>query len=131
MAACIYVRTTTASKSIPKLEQQAAVIGSRLCKFVLDELRFKPNSVLYWADSTTVLAWLKNMSRRKDFCSNRVTEILSTSKESQWNHISGNRNPADHATRGIPLSDVDKLWFQPPDFLMKPESEWFKPPHRA
>ena len=39
--------------------------------------------------------------RRKDFCSKRVTEKFSNSKESQWNHFSGNRNPADYATRGI------------------------------
>ena len=52
------------------------------------------------------------------------------SKESQWNHISVIGNPADHATIGIPLSELDKLWFQPSDFLMTPESEWFKPPHR-
>ena len=77
-----------------------------------------------------VPAWLKNMPRRNYFWSNRVTEILSTSKESQWNHISGNGNPADHAPREIPLSDVEKLSFQPPNFLMKPELEWFKPPHR-
>ena len=65
-------------------------------------LRFREQPV-------AVLAWLKNLPRHKYFWSNRVTEILSTSKESQWNLISGNGNPADPATRGIPLSDVEKL----------------------
>ena len=145
MAACAYVRTTTASKvnvnffigktkvaplkqeSISKLELHAAVTGSRLCIFVLDELRFEPIFVFYWTDSTTVLAWFKNMPRRKDFRSSRVTEILYTSKEPQETHISGNRNAADNTTRRKPLSDVDKLWFQPPDFLLTPKPEWFKP----
>ena len=63
--------------SIPGLELQAAVIGSRLGSFTLDESRLIFERVRYWTDSRVALAWIQSESRSyKPFVSCRVGEIL-------------------------------------------------------
>ena len=144
MAACIYFRISNQDheqlwfmirrakvaplnrESIPKLELQAAVIGARLCKVTTEESRLLFNAIHFWTDSTTVIAWINSPEKQKCYCANKINEILSISEAQQWHHIPVKQNPADHATRGIRLQDVEQLWLQPPDFLLIPESDWLQ-----
>ncbi|XP_045448684.1 uncharacterized protein LOC123657149 [Melitaea cinxia] len=101
---CVYMRSVAAngdvtvkllcSKSkispvkpttIVRLELCAALLAARLSRAVLDSLRYKPDRVLYWSDSSIVLAWLKNnITQLKSFVANRITEILEITYPSTW-----------------------------------------------
>lgn len=109
------------SLSIPRLELQAAVLGTRLSKFVLES---SSSSVVfinqfYWTDSETVIKWLTSDTKKyTQFVSCRVREILENSRKSQWNWISGKLNVADMGTK-LRLFDKEAIdrWLQGPKFL--------------
>src|SRR5207237_1513627 len=76
-----------------------------------------------------VLCWLKmDGGSLKQFVSNRVGEILETSKLEEWNWIPTAENVADEATRdNKPVSwDKDSRWLNGPSFLKEDESLWPK-----
>ena len=112
-------------QSIPRLELDAAVLGVRLSNFIQSSLRQPLSSIIFWTDSTTVLNWIKADSKQKIYVSRRVEEILEKTKPQQWKHVPGSANPADHATRGIKAEDIEKCWLSPPEFLLKPQNDWF------
>ena len=113
--------------TITKLELQAALLGSRLAKFIQREQSLTINAIHLWTDSTTVLQWIYGSHQRQQvFVANRVAEILENTQAHQWNHCPGEWNPADDGTRGIPFRDFhySTRWFQGPEFLKKPASDW-------
>ena len=113
--------------TITKLELQAALLGSRLAKFIQREHRLTINAIHLWTDSTTALQWIYGSHQRQQvFVANRVAEILENTQAHQWNHCPGEWNPADDGTRGIPFRDFhySSRWFQGPAFLKKPASDW-------
>lgn len=113
--------------TIPRLELCAALLAARLCKSVLDAVRYQPSRIVHWCDSTVVLAWLKtNPNKLKTFVANRVGEINDTTKSSSWKYVPSASNPADLISRGVTasqLQDLD-LWWSGPSFLTKDESQW-------
>ncbi|CAH0714118.1 unnamed protein product, partial [Brenthis ino] len=144
--ACIYARVTSSNNhievkllcskskvaplkpvSIPRLELCAALLSSRLGKAVINSIRFTPNSVTYWSDSSVVLGWLSSDStRQKTFVANRVGEIQENTKLSAWRYVPTDHNPADlisRATTLIQLQNSD-LWWHGPTFLTKDQNEW-------
>ena len=68
--------------SIPKLELQAAVLGTRLAHFIKKHHTIEFKDTTFWCDSMAVLAWIKNSEKFKVFVSNRVSEIQSQSPTS-------------------------------------------------
>ena len=83
--------------------------------------------VICWTDSTDVLYWVRNQSRKfKTFVANRVGEIQETTNPEQWHHVPGHKNPADLATRGMNIHDLaeSKLWLEGPQFLLQNEESW-------
>lgn len=113
--------------SIPRLELQAAVLGTRIAKTVQNELRLPVGKCCYWTDSEIVLRWLNTSHHRySSFVSNRVTEILETSTTEEWNFVPGSHNPADDCSRGILPSQltITHRWFQGPEFLTVKPEEW-------
>ena len=59
------------------------------------------------------------------FVANRVAEILDTTDVSQWKHVSGINNPANHGTRAINIEELKRSeWLTGPACLKQPESEW-------
>ncbi|XP_045452660.1 uncharacterized protein LOC123661764 [Melitaea cinxia] len=144
--ACVYTRVTSSNNrievkllcskskvaplkpvSIPRLELCAALLSSRLGKAVLNSVRFTPNSVTYWSDSSVVLGWLSSDSTRlKTFVANRVGEIQENTKLSSWRYVPTDQNPADlisRATTLIQLQNSD-LWWHGPAFLTEDQNEW-------
>ena len=106
--------------TIPRLELMAALIGSRLMKFIQGTLRLENPVVFYWTDSTDVLFWLRYQKPRKLFVENRVSSILQLTKPEQWKHVKGTENPADLGTRGISLPELisQQKWWKGPQFIL-------------
>lgn len=111
--------------TIPRLELQAALLAARLSKTIQKESRLKFKEIVYFTDSTIVLAWIQSTSREyKQFVSSRVGEIQSISDPKQWRHIPGEANVADDASRGIPVRELNGRWQQGPEFLRLPQEDW-------
>ena len=110
--------------TIPGLELQAAVLGTRLMCTILKEHTVKVTRVICWSDSSTVVSWIRSESRRyKPFVAHRITEILDSTRPGDWRWL---LNIADETTRT--KSNVDfsfnTRWFKGPDFLYKDVNEW-------
>ncbi|XP_017465319.1 PREDICTED: uncharacterized protein LOC108358465 [Rhagoletis zephyria] len=115
--------------TIPRLELQAAVLGSRLQKSVVEYHDFNIHRIVLWSDSKTVLLWIRSTTREyKQFVAGRIAEIISSTNPLQWRWLPSSLNVADDATRGQPMteSDARNRWFKGPTFLQLPESEWPK-----
>lgn len=109
--------------TIPQLELQAAVLASRLAKTIQEESRIKFKDVIFFMDSTIVLAWIHSTSGSfSPFVSSRVGEIQGNSNTSQWRHIPGELNVADDVSQRTHVQDL-KRWYSGLEFLQLPESE--------
>ena len=88
--------------TIPRLELSSAVLAVNLGQIIKEELRLPMKRVIYWSDSTSVLRYINNESRRfRTFVANRVARIHELSDKSQWRHVDSQRNPADDGSRGL------------------------------
>ena len=113
--------------TIPRLELSAAVLACRLFESVSSEIELKVKRVVFWTDSTIVLGYIANTTKRfKTFVANRISVIHESSTPSQWRHVPGKENPADLASRGIKATDTDQLhfWLNGPNFLWDSEAAW-------
>jgi len=82
--------------TIPRLELQAAVLGSRWESFIKTGHDVKIHQTIYWSDSTTVLSWIRTDGNKfKQFVANRIGEIQEESQISEWRWISTKDNVAD------------------------------------
>ncbi|XP_055600236.1 uncharacterized protein LOC129749323 [Uranotaenia lowii] len=113
--------------SIPRLELQAAIIGSRQSKNLLETHSLKISRRVIWTDSRTVLAWINSDSRKyNQFVSCRIGEILESTEAFEWKWVPSKLNVADEATKwstGPDLSSEGR-WFNGPSFLYEPEDRW-------
>ncbi|XP_053698718.1 uncharacterized protein LOC128745664 [Sabethes cyaneus] len=113
--------------SIPRLELQPCVLGTRWAKFILEQLEIQVSRVLYWTDSRTALSWIKSDPRNyRQFVSFRVGEILESTTSAQWRWVPTKSNPADEATKwgSGPYFNKNSSWFTGPRFLQLTEEEW-------
>ncbi|XP_065091420.1 uncharacterized protein LOC135712358 [Ochlerotatus camptorhynchus] len=113
--------------SIPRLELQAAVLGSRLMKSVQESHTLPIRRRMIWSDSSTVLSWIQSDQRRyRQFVAVRVGEILSETCVGECRKVPGKLNVADEATKWGkgPCFKNGSRWFTGPKFLYKAESEW-------
>ena len=51
-------------QSIPRLELQSAMYGTRLKQLIVDEHDVEIERTLFWTDSTTVLQWLHEADKK-------------------------------------------------------------------
>jgi len=112
--------------TIPRLELTAATVAVKVGSLLKTELELCNVDEFYWTDSTVVLGYLKNESRRFHlFVTNRVRMILDHSTKCQWRYVDTKMNPADDASRGINITRYlkNKRWFEGPSFLRQPLRE--------
>ncbi|XP_055614748.1 uncharacterized protein LOC129761071 [Toxorhynchites rutilus septentrionalis] len=113
--------------SIPRLELQAAVVGSRLASNIQQGHTYNINKPYFWTDARDVLCWLKSDHRRySPFVAFRVSELLESTEFSEWRWVPTRLNVADEATKWkrVPNLDFDSRWFKAPDFLWQSEDRW-------
>ncbi|XP_053690825.1 uncharacterized protein LOC128739367 [Sabethes cyaneus] len=115
--------------SIPRLELQAAVLGTRLMSSVLESHTVEVKQCVLWSDSATVLAWLRADHRQyKQYVACPIGELLSTTDVAQWRWVPSKLNPADAATKWgkCPCPAAADVWFTGPEYLSQPEEHWPK-----
>ncbi|KRY28041.1 hypothetical protein T01_6882 [Trichinella spiralis] len=113
--------------SLPRLELIASLLAARLKAYITKEMGFSTDKQVCWSDSSVALSWIKGDPRKwKTFVANRVQEIIPLTEPSQWRYVPTADNPADRLSRGCTLGRLlkDHLWWNGPDWLQQPESEW-------
>ncbi|XP_062703842.1 uncharacterized protein LOC134286270 [Aedes albopictus] len=113
--------------SIPRLELQAAVIGSRIAKSVAEYHTLSVSRRFFWSDSKTVLSWIGSDARKyRQYVAVRIGEILEETQPDEWHWVPTKHNVADEATKWGkgPTFHPDSRWFTGPDFLFQPEDKW-------
>ena len=121
--------------NIPQMELNGAVLSKRLRMTILEECRYKFDTILHLIDSETVLCQLhKTSTRFKVFEGLRIGEIQAATHGdvSCWGWIPGRDNIADITTRPKLPEDLGpgSAWQDGPAFLQTPIEEWnvnFKP----
>ncbi|PIK33816.1 hypothetical protein BSL78_29367 [Apostichopus japonicus] len=105
--------------TVPRLELTAAVVAVKISIKLKQELHMHIDSEYFWCDSQVVLAYINNDAKRFHvFVSNRVQFIKEHTEPNQWHYISTRENPADHASRGLCVSELlSSNWFTGPEFL--------------
>jgi len=119
------------SVTIPRLELLAAVMAVKVDGILRREVRVPLSQSVFWTDSTTVLQYISNRTRRfKTFVANRVAIINDSSVPEQWRHVGSELNPADDASRGAGASDMlNKFsWKYGPSYLWRSEDHWPQTP---
>ncbi|XP_062703974.1 uncharacterized protein LOC134286379 [Aedes albopictus] len=113
--------------SIPRLELQAAVIGTRLAQSVAEGHSIKIDRRYFWTDARDVMCWLQSDHRRySQFVAFRVGEILEATDITEWRWLGTKHNVADDGTKWKCRPDLKPTsrWFTGPSFLWNPKSEW-------
>lgn len=113
--------------SIPRLELQSAVLGSRLAKTISEALSFKINERFFWTDARDVLCWLRSDHRQySPYVAWRISEILDVTNVDNWRWISSQDNIADDATKWKRSPDLgcQSRWFKGPEFLWRAADTW-------
>lgn len=105
--------------TIPRLELMAAVVSSAISCMLKEELELKIDQEYFWTDSQVVLAYINKEARRFHvFVANRVQRIRERSDPAQWCYVDTDQNPADHASRGLKVTEfVSSNWLTGPKFL--------------
>ncbi|XP_028404802.1 uncharacterized protein LOC114527367 [Dendronephthya gigantea] len=113
--------------TIPRLELTAAVLAVKLNRQVEEELEIPISRVVFWTDSTVVLQYINNESKRfQTFVANRLAVIHDMSTPSMWRYVDTKSNPADYASRGLKADEQRKIhvWLNGPNFLREEEDKW-------
>ena len=117
--------TPLKSVTIPRLELVAALMSVRVSCFLRSELTIKEFDEFFWTDSTAVLGYVKNDTKRFHvYVANRVQEIRQSTNPEQWLYIESKMNPADLASRGATVAELieSSLWWHGPPFLTAKQS---------
>ncbi|XP_062716865.1 uncharacterized protein LOC109416846 [Aedes albopictus] len=117
--------------SIPRLELQGCVLGSRMLKFVQENHSIAFTKRFLWTDSTTALSWINSdASNYRPFVAHRVVEIQDSTNSDEWKYVPSSCNPADEGTKWGkgPYFHSESQWFVGPQFLTYPEEHWPRTP---
>ncbi|XP_050978835.1 uncharacterized protein LOC127173179 [Labeo rohita] len=114
--------------TIPCLELAAAVLAVRVNTMLLKELQLPLQRSFFWTDSTTVLKYIFNETKRfYTYVANRVSIIREATDKDQWRYVNTKDNPADEASRELRAQEFGKgKWLKGPDFLHLPAAKWPK-----
>ena len=117
--------------TVPRLELSSAVLAVHLDKSVRQELDVPITQSTYWSDSTCVLQYIRNQSKRfHTFVANRLSVIHENSAPHQWRHIGSELNPADEVSRSLTVEGICAIskWLSVPPFLAKNYEFWPRDP---
>ena len=93
--------------TISPMELAAAVCATKLGKLVQKESDVKVEMSVFWTDSTCILHYLNNTTKRyQTFVANRTATIREKSESTQQHYIPSNQNPTDDVSQGL---SADKL----------------------
>lgn len=106
------VRATT----IPRLELCGALLASKLTIRCIHSLSLSEFKVFAWCDSKIVAT---HPSKWVTFVANRVSEIQQNVNNNSWLHVPSKSNPADIASRGHSISELNNssMWWHGPTYL--------------
>ncbi|XP_047741410.1 uncharacterized protein LOC125179487 [Hyalella azteca] len=107
-------------RTVPRIELCAAKLSVDLFKCLAKNLEFNYDDVFFWTDSTTVLGYICNETKRfHRFVSNKISYIRSYSSPHQWKHVTSKLNPADLLSRGCTVEQLreNELWSSGPPCL--------------
>ncbi|XP_058838795.1 uncharacterized protein LOC131694256 [Topomyia yanbarensis] len=113
--------------TIPRLELQAAVLGTRLAKNIAEQHNRPIEKRYFYTDSKDVMHWLNSDHRRySQFVAARVSEILDSTTTTEWYWISTKLNVADEGTKWQKLPDLspNSRWFRSPEFMWTKKVNW-------
>ena len=113
--------------SIPRLELIAVTLSVKVSDMLKRELDIPVASEEFWTDSQIILGYISNEARRfKTFVANRVQFIREITRVQQWHYVSSHSNPADYASRGFDVRNLEKIhrWFSGPSFLWSKDRDW-------
>ncbi|XP_028314842.1 uncharacterized protein LOC114470696 [Gouania willdenowi] len=116
--------------TIPRMELTAAVLAVRVDIMLQRELHLKLDKSIFWTDSTTVLKYLNNETKRfQTFVANRISVVRDATEVAQWRYVNTKENPADEASRGLTAERFlnCRRWIEGPEFLYKQQQKWPKP----
>ena len=106
--------------TVPRLELNAALVSAKVAVLLLEELDIEGLRVVFWVDSTIVLGYIHNRTKRfRVYVGNRSKKIRKMTEGWPWKHVTTDVNPADDASRGLSVYDTAKVkrWFSGPSFL--------------
>ena len=115
------------AQSVARLELTGAVLAVRLAKKVCDALGKDIRKVTFWVDAINVLHWLRRPAKEfKPYISNRVSEIQTVVRASQFRYVPTKMNPADMISRPVTAKELkeSQFWWSGPDFLRQDEQSW-------
>ena len=113
--------------TIVNLELSAAVLASRLRKFIINECRYTFEQYIHIVDSEIVRSMIQKQSYGfNTFAATRIGEIQDTTNPIDWFWIEGSENIADIMTRGVhpDFLGLDGTWQNGPLFMSKPVNDW-------
>ncbi|XP_076045077.1 uncharacterized protein LOC143027605 [Oratosquilla oratoria] len=107
--------------TIPRLELCAAVMAVNLSNSISDCLDKPLDARHFYSDSMIVLGYIHNERRRfQVYVSNRVDHIRSSTEPNQWHYVPTDCNPADLATRGLEITNLNQSdWLSGPSSLFE------------
>lgn len=118
--------------SIPDMELEAAVLGSRLAQTVKKYHEYVISKQFFWSDSRVTLYRLQSNDLRKlrKFTAFRVAEVQDRTNIADWRFVPTMLNVADDGTKVTKATNLDASdrWYKGPEFLYNPESEWPREP---
>ena len=108
--------------TLPRLELMAALVATRLTRFVMNTIPLQDPPIFVWSDSQIVLHWIKSQKLLPAFVRNRITEMQSQLPTAEWRYCPTLENPADLLTRGITTDALisSSLWQNGPAWITTP-----------
>ena len=93
-------------------------------KMSRNEISLSVTQSFFCTDSTCVLRNIANTVKRfQTFVVNRIASIYDVSSPSQRSYVDIHSNPADEASRGVPVGLLER-WIKGPEFLKNPPDAW-------
>ena len=113
--------------TIPRLELNAALLASRLNRFITKESAMSFARRYFIVDSEIVRAQIQKESYGfSTFTGVRVGEIQAWTEKNDWYWVEGSKNISDIISRGCDPTELgpDSVWQNGPPFLEANEEEW-------